>query len=71
LVISREKKGSRRCWPARGYLRGRDRQAIQIDRLWGLVFGNGASLGRANYLYFTAGPNGEADGLFGSLNFVN
>ncbi len=54
----------------KGYLRGRDRQAIQISGLWGLAFGNGASLGRANYLYFTAGPNGEADGLFGSLHFV-
>ncbi len=55
----------------KGYLRGRDRQAIQIDGLWGLAFGNGASLGRANYLYFTAGPNGEADGLFGSLHLVD
>ncbi|MGQ0443819.1 MAG: TIGR03118 family protein, partial [Beijerinckiaceae bacterium] len=54
----------------KGYLRGRDRQALQIDGLWGLAFGNGASLGRANHLYFTAGPNGEADGLFGSLHFV-
>jgi uncharacterized protein (TIGR03118 family) len=54
-----------------GYLRGHDRQAIQINGLWGLAFGNGASLGRANYLYFTAGPNGEADGLFGSLHFVD
>jgi hypothetical protein len=54
----------------RGTLRGRDRQAIQINRLWGLAFGNGASLGRADYLYFTGGPNGEADGLFGSLHWV-
>ena len=55
----------------RSYLRGRDWQAIQINGLWGLAFGNGASLGRANYLYFTDGPNGEADGLFGSLHFVD
>jgi len=39
----------------RGYLRGRGGQAIQINGLWGLAFGNGESLGRANYLYFTAG----------------
>jgi len=32
---------------------------------------NGESLDRANYLYFTAGPNGKADGLFGSLYFVD
>jgi uncharacterized protein (TIGR03118 family) len=55
----------------RGYLRGRDQQGIQINGLWGLAFGNGASLGRPNYLYFTAGPNSEADGLFGSLHFVD
>ena len=53
-----------------GYLRGIDGQAVQISGLWGLAFGNGAGLGRANYLYFTAGPNGEADGLFGSLHWV-
>lgn len=53
----------------KGYLRNRDGQAVQIDGLWGLAFGNGESLGRSNYLYFTAGPNGENDGLFGSLNW--
>ncbi len=44
---------------------------IQIDRLWGLVFGNGVSLGDANSLYFTAGPNNEYDGLFGKLTVVS
>ena len=34
----------------------------------GLTFGNGVSLGDANALYFTAGPNNEEDGLFGRLN---
>lgn len=53
----------------KGYLRNRDGQAIQIEGLWGLAFGNGESLGRSNYLYFTAGPNGENDGLFGSLHW--
>ena len=42
-------------------------QAISIDRIWGLVFGNGVSLGDAHTLYFTAGPNGESDGIFGKL----
>lgn len=42
-------------------------QPISIDRLWGLVFGNGVSLGDAHTLYFTAGPNSEADGIFGKL----
>jgi uncharacterized protein (TIGR03118 family) len=40
---------------------------IHIDGLWGLMFGNGGSGGDPNMLYFTAGPNGEADGLFGRL----
>jgi hypothetical protein len=40
-------------------------------RLWAIFFGNGASLGRSDFLYFTAGPNGEADGIFGSVNWVN
>jgi hypothetical protein len=42
---------------------------IDIDGIWGMVFGNGVSLGDANTLYFTAGPNSEYDGLFGKLTF--
>ncbi|MGA3008047.1 MAG: TIGR03118 family protein, partial [Opitutaceae bacterium] len=51
-----------------GYLRDPDTKIISIDGLWGIAFGNGYSLGDANALYFTAGPNGEEDGLFGRLN---
>ena len=40
---------------------------ISIDGLWGLSFGNGATAGDANTLFFTAGPGEEAHGLFGSL----
>ena len=40
---------------------------IFIDGLWSLVFGNGGQGGNPNVLYFTAGPNSEADGLFGDL----
>jgi uncharacterized protein (TIGR03118 family) len=43
-------------------------QAIVIDGLWAIKFGNGGNGGSANTLYFTAGPNEEADGLFGSLD---
>jgi len=42
-------------------------QQIVIDGLWALKVGNGGSGGDANAIYFTAGPNGEKDGLFGSL----
>jgi uncharacterized protein (TIGR03118 family) len=43
-------------------------QAIVIDGLWAIKFGNGGNGGSPNTLYFTAGPNEEADGLFGSLD---
>lgn len=34
---------------------------------WALAFGNGAAAGAANQLFFTAGINGEKDGLFGVI----
>src|SRR6516164_3303351 len=44
-------------------------KAILIDGLWTIRFGSNLDNGgSANTLYFTAGPNGETDGLFGSLN---
>jgi uncharacterized protein (TIGR03118 family) len=50
-----------------GQLLGPDGNPIQIDGLWGLLFGNGGSGGSADYLYFSAGPDDESHGLFGSL----
>jgi uncharacterized protein (TIGR03118 family) len=50
-----------------GLLEGTDHQPIAIDGLWGLEFGNGARAGVPDALYFTAGLNGESDGLFGSI----
>jgi uncharacterized protein (TIGR03118 family) len=41
--------------------------AFSVDGLWAIAFGNGGNGGDTNTLYFTAGLNGEADGLFGSL----
>ena len=34
---------------------GRAGKEITIERIWGLMFGNGVSLGDAHALYFTAG----------------
>jgi uncharacterized protein (TIGR03118 family) len=45
-------------------------QEIVIDGLWSLTVGNGKAGGDTNTVYFTAGPNGEKDGLFGSLTPV-
>ena len=43
---------------------------VKIDGLWGLIPGNGGGGGNTNTLYFAAGTNAEADGLFGSLTYT-
>lgn len=48
-------------------LRGFGGAPLEIDGLWGLAFGNGGSGGRTDTLYFTAGIDDEAHGLFGSI----
>lgn len=40
---------------------------ITIDGLWGIKFGNGGLAGPANTLFFSAGIDGEAHGLFGTI----
>lgn len=50
-----------------GLLRNDSNEILSIDGLWGIGFGNGASSGPANALFFAAGPNHEGDGLFGML----
>ncbi|MEO0518189.1 MAG: TIGR03118 family protein [Cyanobacteria bacterium P01_A01_bin.116] len=52
------------------YLRDDSGEAIAIDGLWGLTFGNGGSLGETNDLYFAAGNDlgdGAGDGVFGKV----
>jgi len=52
----------------RGELRGANGKVLAIDGLWSLQFGKGAAAnGPTDTLFFTAGPNGEADGLFGTI----
>ena len=55
---------------SRGLLQDPRDRPIVIDGLWGLAFGNGGAAGRPGTLYFSAGPNGESNGLFGSLDPV-
>ena len=51
-----------------GQLRGADGKRISIDGLWAIQFGKGAPAnGPLDTLFFTAGPNDEANGLFGSI----
>ncbi len=40
---------------------------LVIDGLWSLIDGTGALNAQPNSLYFTAGPDGEAHGLFGTI----
>lgn len=50
-----------------GWVRNADDSLVTIDGLWSLTFGNDATAGPANTLFFTAGINNEQDGLFGTL----
>jgi hypothetical protein len=43
-----------------------DGSALLIDGLWALRFANDGSAGPGTTLFFTAGPNGETDGLLGN-----
>ncbi len=51
-----------------GQLRDNSGQPITIDGLWGIGFGNGTGSGPATALYFAAGPDHEAHGLFGRID---
>ena len=50
-----------------GLLRGPKGKPINVNGLWGLRFGNDAAAGPSNTLFFAAGINDEANGLFGTL----
>jgi uncharacterized protein (TIGR03118 family) len=54
-------------WLPHGQLKSSSGQIIAIDGLWALEFGNGAAAGPTNRLFFTAGPEDESHGLFGSI----
>lgn len=50
-----------------GQLESSDRGALTIPGLWGLRFGNGTNGASTTALFFTAGIDNEAHGLFGDL----
>jgi uncharacterized protein (TIGR03118 family) len=54
-------------WEHRGTLQAARHGKLEIDGLWALEFGNAGSNGNPQTLFFTAGPNDEADGLFGTI----
>jgi hypothetical protein len=49
-----------------GVLRRSNGVPIQIDGLWGLMFGNG-NAAKTNQLIFSAGPSDESYGLLGKI----
>jgi uncharacterized protein (TIGR03118 family) len=54
-----------------GQLRMANGGRVAIDGLWALQFGMGsANNGPTDSLFFTAGPNDENDGLFGTIRAV-
>ena len=53
-----------------GQISNASNQPIANPGLWGLTFGNGGNGGSPNTLYFTAGIQGETQGLFGSISPV-
>jgi uncharacterized protein (TIGR03118 family) len=54
-----------------GFVRNPDNSLMFIDGVWSLTFGNDATAGPADTLFFTAGPNNETDGLFGTITPVD
>ncbi|HTL58093.1 MAG TPA: TIGR03118 family protein [Candidatus Limnocylindrales bacterium] len=54
----------------RGLLEGVDEQPLVIEGLWALRVGNGGRGGNPDTLYFSAGPDDESHGLFGSISLV-
>ena len=61
-----------------GFVKNPDDSILTIDGLWSLTFGNDGDpappkngAGPANTLFFTAGINGEQDGLFGTITPVD
>ena len=53
-----------------GFVKNPDNSLVTIDGLWSLTFGNGAAAGPSTTLFFTAGPDHESHGLFGTLTPV-
>jgi uncharacterized protein (TIGR03118 family) len=51
----------------RGTLRDSDGKKLEIDGLWALEFGNAGANGTPDQLFFTAGPEDESHGLFGTI----
>jgi hypothetical protein len=50
-----------------GTLRDKHGKAVEIEGLWGLRFGNGILDQPTDTLFFSAGPDDEAHGVYGKI----
>jgi uncharacterized protein (TIGR03118 family) len=53
-----------------GVLRDAQGQAIEIDQIWAIMFGDSGNNGQPNQLFFSAGPDNYANGRFGMITFA-
>lgn len=53
-----------------GVLRDPTGQAIEINQIWAIMFGNSGANGTPDQLFFSAGPDNYANGRFGMITFV-
>ena len=66
--ITAFERGPNGAFEPRGQLRTEDGGVLSIDGLWALQFGKGAANnGPTDTLFFTAGPDDESHGLFGTI----
>ena len=59
-----------KSWHPDGELLGSNEEPVVIDGLWAIEFGGGQNVtnnGQANTLFYTAGPNDEEGGAFGTI----
>jgi uncharacterized protein (TIGR03118 family) len=54
-----------------GQLRAPNGDVIAIDGLWGMAFGNNLNNQPSTTLFFAAGPNGEANGVYGRIDVTS
>jgi uncharacterized protein (TIGR03118 family) len=65
--INAYRPSTKNSWTFAGQLRSTAGGFVEIDGLWALQFGNDAAAGPSGTLFFTAGPDDEEHGLFGSV----
>jgi uncharacterized protein (TIGR03118 family) len=70
--INAFKEGPANTWTPDGTMKGLDGNPLFIGGLWALQFGRGAANnGPVTTMYFTAGPGGERQGVFGRVEATN